>query len=437
MQSNSFCMLPELQVCFVQRRRALPVCVRPAEFAGSSDTMMSMSPAGTVGGQTSRSRYHQRPRIIFISADYHRLAHDLGEAGITQQCEGRRVKCSATETASKHIKNPRPVVGNITPADNATQRLQRRDWAQQRADWAVLAPPSRRASSPAPLDGNAVVLVEGRRDATVVLRSVNAPVFIMGGTNSRKNEVALQKLQAVADAVPAVITLADPDAEGERFRGFIARQLGNKAWHAFLPVSRAIAGAATENHEAGNVGIEHAWDRDVAVALAHAQPYDAHAATYCRGDLEEWELVNSWDDTVTKHAALRREIVCNALGLARMDGNKLVKALNHYCFQRAQVERVLEFADMRLPSVVRLWDAMKSMRAEDAEHREAIDALVNKSADKFLYMLRRRAADALARGEIQRTDVIAYLLAYLEANGWKPSPDFAAALSDSFGSKDR
>lgn len=76
------------------------------------------------------------------------------------------------------------------------------------------------------------------------------------------------------------------------------------------------------------------------------------------------------------------------------------------------------------------------MRAEDADHREAIDVLVNKSADKFLYMLRRRAADALMTGEIKQADAVAYMLAFLEANGWRPSSELVAALNDSFGGRE-
>lgn len=249
----------------------------------------------------------------------------------------RRSMFTHATVASQMGVSQRPAPGNLTMADRGTQRLQRSDWREQRADWAVLAPPSRNMNLPAPLEGKAVILVEGRRDATAVLRSVNAPVFFMGGTNSRKNPVAVQKLQAVASAVPAIIVLADPDAEGERFRGFIAREFGSKFMHSFLPVSRAVAGDATDNHEAGNVGIEHAREADIATALRMARPYDLHGSEFCGEDLESWELVNAWDQCTVKHAALRREIVCNALGLARMDGKKLIKALNHYSFPRNNV----------------------------------------------------------------------------------------------------
>lgn len=222
-------------------------------------------------------------------------------------------------------------------ADRQTKKWQSPDWGEQRADWATLAPPSRDANLPVPFQGKAVILVEGRRDATAILRSVNAPVFVMGGTNNRKNPVALRYLRAVAEAVPMVVVLADPDSEGERFRRVISDEFGSRFWHAFLPASRAVSGNASANHEEGNVGIEHAHEADIAMALHIAQPYNAQGIEFCYNDLENWELVNSWDDRSIKHAALRREIVCNALGLAKMDGKRLVRALNFYSFPRRYV----------------------------------------------------------------------------------------------------
>lgn len=80
---------------------------------------------------------------------------------------------------------------------------------------------------------------------------------------------------------------------------------------------------------------------------------------------------------------------------------------------------------------------MKGMRNMDDEQKHAIDALVNKSADVFLYMLRRRAADALAQGEIQQSEAVPYMLAYLETCGWRPSSEFADALGDVFAGNAR
>lgn len=309
--------------------------IRDAGWCGDMTYTRASCPSARLTRHSGRHKWSSifgRSRGLAHSPSAADLANPRSHPQPVVTCKAAKVTCSTSK--------PRSTPGSITAADEATQRLQRRDWAEQRGDWAVLAPPSRSMKLPAPFNGDAVVLVEGRSDANVVLRSVNAPVFVMGGTNSRKNDVALHKLHTVANAVPFIIALADPDAEGERFRGYIARELGNKVWHAFLPVSRAIAGHSTDNHGAGNVGIEHAQEADIAVALRNAQPYEAHAETYCREDLEEWELVNSWEEAPTRHAALRREIVCNALGLARMDGNKLVKALNHYSFPREQVRRI-------------------------------------------------------------------------------------------------
>lgn len=202
----------------------------------------------------------------------------------------------------------------------------------------VLAPPSRDSSLPQVCDGQAVVMVEGVNDAFVIREAVNAPVLIAGGTNSAKGAGGFARLQQVAEAVPTVVVLADPDAEGTRFRNWVSQQLaGEVLLHAFLPVSRAILSDKSKNHTLGNVGVEHAYARDVAKAISLANAREPGRSEFCREDLEEWEMVNGWDGAVVKHATLRREIVCNALGLGKMDGGKLVKALNVYGFSHEQV----------------------------------------------------------------------------------------------------
>lgn len=202
----------------------------------------------------------------------------------------------------------------------------------------VLAPPSRDSSLPQVCDGEAVVMVEGVNDAHVVRRAVNAPVLIIGGTNSAKTSGGMARMQQVAQAVPRIVVLADPDAEGTRFRNWVVQHLGEeRLLHAFLPLSRAVLSHKSKNHQLGNPGIEHAYARDVAKAVSLATARVPGRSEFCREDLEEWEMVNGWDGAAIQHAALRREILCNALGVGKMDGGKLLKTLNVYGFSHEQV----------------------------------------------------------------------------------------------------
>ena len=202
----------------------------------------------------------------------------------------------------------------------------------------VLAPPSHVSSLPQVCDGNAVVMVEGVNDAHVVRRAVNAPVLIAGGTNSAKSSGGFARIMQVSQAVPTIVVLADPDAEGTRFRNWVVQNVGGKGLlHAFLPVSRAVLCTKTKYHQLGNPGVEHAYAKDVAKAISLASAQTPGRSEFSREDLEEWEMLNGWDGAEVQHAALRREILCNTLGVGKMDGGKLVKVLNTYGFPHEQV----------------------------------------------------------------------------------------------------
>jgi 5S rRNA maturation endonuclease (ribonuclease M5) len=225
-------------------------------------------------------------------------------------------------------------LSRLTAADVATKHLQ----TSRPGPGVLVVPPTRDPQLPQLFEGNALVLVEGLNDAAVTRRAVNAPVLVAGGTNSAKGAAGFRRIQQAVEAVQKVVILADPDAEGSRFRNWVSMKLKDAdCLHAFLPVSRAVLYQDTEFHTLGNVGVEYAHERDVAKALSLARPRTAGEGSFSHLDLEDWELLNQWDDVTTQNAALRRELVCNSLGLGKMDGGKLVKALNAYGFSRKQV----------------------------------------------------------------------------------------------------
>lgn len=82
--------------------------------------------------------------------------------------------------------------------------------------------------------------------------------------------------------------------------------------------------------------------------------------------------------------------------------------------------------------MLKVWDALKAMRQQDEGQKELIDSLVNKSADIFLYMLRRKAADVMSRGEIEGSEAVPYMIRHLDACGWRPSDSFVDSLHDVF-----
>jgi 5S rRNA maturation endonuclease (ribonuclease M5) len=213
----------------------------------------------------------------------------------------------------------------------------------------ALLPPRRELELPTVHGGNAVVVVEGFNDAQVIRDSVHAPVLYLGGTNMGRTHHARMLMDTVSHVAGGVIILPDPDGEGGRFRTTAAMHLTRPAWHAFLPVSCAVAGSATANHDFANAGIEHATPSDIVASLLQARLYRPKSGKdriFDRPMLRSWGLVNPFDADAAgeriEHAALRREILCNALGLARMDGRRLLSALNMYSFTTSEVRAVGE-----------------------------------------------------------------------------------------------
>lgn len=219
-----------------------------------------------------------------------------------------------------------------TQADAATAHLQVKHMRAADPARMALLPPLRQRESALPQihGGRAVVVVEGWRDAQRVRSSVFAPVLYTGGTNVGKSVRARRLLEEVA-ATTSVVVLPDPDGEGGRFRSSIVVNLACPTWHAFMPVSHAVAPAATDHHVFANVGVEHATARSIFGALSRAKLFDPRQASP-RTFEEEWlkqhGLVQAHDAGVGNNIAMRRQIVCNALGLASKDGRAMLKALN-------------------------------------------------------------------------------------------------------------
>lgn len=257
-----------------------------------------------------------------------------------------------------------PPSSHICDPQRCEPVLQDANWKQvsgTRGSKFVLIPPCGNPALPA-LD--AVILVEGSADAAVVRRAVNAPVLSIGGVNQGYDKATIQRIHAIAALTPQLIVLADPDAFGRVYRNHLDVLLSGSALHAFLPVPCAVSTGATKHHAACNVGVEHAHPADVAKALArpHHSTYSAHAhdaaAPFTAEQLQAWGLTkpfeNQNDPSAPKDVATRRELLCNALGVARSDGKQLLRALNGYGFNPEQVRPLFLFLSFFLFSAAAL-----------------------------------------------------------------------------------
>lgn len=283
-----------------------------------------------------------------------------------------------------------------TTADTATTHLQDDNWKRKAAtSRLVVIPPSRNPSLP---NLNAVVVVEGSRDVLVVRRAVNAPIICIGGTHKGFGKESLRRVREVIELVPALIVLVDPDMYGRQYRNAVTQAASKATWHAFLPAACAVATTYTRYHQPGNVGVEHAHPRHVQQALRNCQRSQVDSPdTFNKELLVQMGLVqpahNTCDHERIQHAALRRELLCNILGLAKADGKQLLVQLNRYGFQGKQVAEALRLAEARLPHVLAFYEALKA-----AEHT-AFDG--GPSADILAYAVTNAVRSALATGAVQ------------------------------------
>ncbi|GAX85184.1 hypothetical protein CEUSTIGMA_g12602.t1 [Chlamydomonas eustigma] len=174
-----------------------------------------------------------------------------------------------------------------------------------------------------------IILVEGLSDSRAVQAAINAPVFVCGGSAMRA-EWAQTDLPLLRTLGRTLVVLTDPDQEGNQIRIAITEKLP-EARHAFLPVLEAISTQANRRHEAGNVGVENAGPEAIRACIFAATPsFEATRKEFDQSFLVEQGLVNAWDGIQAPGAKLRRQILCNSLGIGPCTGGSLLTVLNRY-----------------------------------------------------------------------------------------------------------
>ncbi|KAK3284422.1 hypothetical protein CYMTET_7923 [Cymbomonas tetramitiformis] len=101
--------------------------------------------------------------------------------------------------------------------------------------------------------------------------------FFMGGPTNQEYAVSpkvLAELWEAQEDEGSLMVLADPDVAGRHMRALINTKF-ESVRHAFIPVDQATSTEATKNHEAGNVGVEHASPEAIKAAIAGARQYNA------------------------------------------------------------------------------------------------------------------------------------------------------------------
>ncbi|PNH10870.1 Serine/threonine-protein phosphatase 4 regulatory subunit 4 [Tetrabaena socialis] len=252
---------------------------------------------------------------------------------------------------------------------------------------------------------DALVVVEGFNDCLALHRAVRAPVFVLGGGYAVAEEMRPELRYLVALAAEGLlprrlVVFTDPDWQGRNFRTYLddlfrpsQAAAGGKAAgggqpgraaaagaaglhlrlikgvdgaagaaavagrnrpppaevvvrHAFLRVELGTSADSNRNHEAGNVGVEHATPDAVRTCLRRARPgFGVGRTEFSLEELRAAGLVGSWDDkALVAGPQLRRSRFCAALGIDVVGtGKALLNLLNRF-FSREDYEMALRQA---------------------------------------------------------------------------------------------
>lgn len=171
-----------------------------------------------------------------------------------------------------------------------------------------------------------VVVVEGYHDLAK-LKEVNSKLEIIITNGSEISEETLIELKKLNE-LRGLILFLDPDYQGERIRRLINEFVGPTK-HAFLKKSDCI------NKRKNKVGIEHANNDIIKNALQKTYTEITRNASLSMQTLYKYNLVGN-----TNSKSLRKTL-CEELGIGLSNAKTLLKKLNMFGIEEAQIGNIL------------------------------------------------------------------------------------------------
>lgn len=169
-----------------------------------------------------------------------------------------------------------------------------------------------------------VIVVEGMHDLARI-RAVDPTLDVIITNGSEISEMTLRELD-ILNQTRGLVLFLDPDVPGERIRRVINDRVGPTA-HAFLPKHLCIA------KHGRKVGIEHAPLAAIAEVLAdYRTPATSSTSDITQADLLAYGLVGQ------PQARVRRQQLCDALGIGLANGKTLYRKLRLFGIQKADLD---------------------------------------------------------------------------------------------------
>ncbi len=175
-----------------------------------------------------------------------------------------------------------------------------------------------------------IIVVEGRDDTVAIKRAVSADTIETGG--SAVTEQIINKIKK-AHKLRGVIIFTDPDFPGEKIRKMISTEVPGVK-HAFI----------TKKEARGNkdIGVENATPEVIKKALKEAK------VEWIEEPLEKisWEYLIVSGLIGEAKARMRREALCDTLGIGYCNGKQLHKRLRIFQISEEEFIKALESIDV-------------------------------------------------------------------------------------------
>ncbi len=169
-----------------------------------------------------------------------------------------------------------------------------------------------------------IIIVEGKSD-TRRLKEIYPDVVTFQTSGLGLDEEKIEELKHLEASGVELVCFTDPDYPGEKIREKLTENLTNLK-HAYVAREHSIA-------KNGKIGIESATTDEIKKALGDLKVSNSEQQLFTNDFLMAFGIVGN---------KVKREMLCDALGIANGNNKKLLKQLNSFGFEPKVVIQTIE-----------------------------------------------------------------------------------------------
>ena len=188
-----------------------------------------------------------------------------------------------------------------------------------------------------------LVVVEGVNDMRRIRSFLDVDVYVLGSATKSSGLDTIETLKEMSKKYARLVLLLDPDVAGRQARNEIDRNIEG-CWHAFIPTALARSNVKKKYKDIGDIGVEHASHKAIMTAIARSRKSNHGVKRFSRDNLISLGLIAPMHER-GNNITLRRQLVCEYLGLGQCDGKQVLRQLNAYGFLERDLMEGLEYAE--------------------------------------------------------------------------------------------